>query len=355
MKRLVVSLLIVSILFGFSGCKKHYDVQYDNALDLEDTLNCNYNNATAGNSKFWITDHSVYYGNNVLVSGGYYKADINGREKLVSLRRPVANQIIVCDDMYMLDCFGPGEFQLHCYDAEKGKDLPLGSVEDVWSYFPLGEHVYYLLNHHTDGESYGQPFGVCSVSDGTFTMIEEYVFAAGVMDDSPVYMTAEGENFEIFAYQAVSGSKEQIGSFTFPISEVEGVADFTNFTSSQVVLTVYGEGNAAKLLCYDISKGKTTVHELPGDEAGLVSSVIAYEDYAFAIREEDTTSDNGVYTSTIYRINLKTGETTTISTVKGSVNSFVTSDECIYTLSDENAKEIYRYDASGNGSLAFKL
>lgn len=352
----MVSLLIMSILLGFSGCRKHFDIQYDNALHLEDTLNCNYNNATTGNSKFWITDHFVYYGYNALLASGYYRSTFNGREKILSLRLPVANQIIVYDDvMYMLDCSGPGEFQLHCYDVASGTDIPLGAVEDVWSYFPLNEHVYYLLNHHADGENYGQPFGVCSVADGTFTMIEEYVFAAGVMGNSPVYMMANREIFEIFSYQASSGSKELIGSFAFPISEEEGFADFTNFTSSQVILTVYGERNTAKLLCYDISNERMTVHELPGDEAGLVTSVIAYEDYAFAIREEDVTTDNGVYTSTIYRINLKTGETTTIATVKGSVSSFVTSDECIYIMSDGNRKEIYQYEISGNSSLAFKL
>ena len=356
MKRFVVILLLVSILLGLSGCKDRFGILQVGSIDLDDTLNCNYNNAIAGNSKFWIADRSVYYAYNALIYGGYVRSSSDGREKILSFWEPVANQIIVRNgELFMLDCYGPGIFKLHYYEPTSGTDTSLGMKEGVWSYFPLDEYVYYLLSHHEDGGRYGQPFGVCSLADGTSTIIEEYVFAAGVMGDSPVYVTEDGGEFEIFAYQPLSGLKEQIGSFSFPISEEEGFDYYANFTSSQVIFTVFGEDNAAKLLCYDVVDHQLSVHQLPGDDAGLVCSVIAYEDYAFAIRESNTTSSNEVYTSTIYRINLRTGETTTITSDKGSVNSFVTSDEYIYVISDENMKGIYRYDSSGNRELAFKL
>ena len=84
MKRFVVILLFVSILLGLSGCEDRFDIQQVGSINLDDTLNYNYNNAIAGNSKFWIADRSVYYAYNALIYGGYVRSSSDGREKILS-------------------------------------------------------------------------------------------------------------------------------------------------------------------------------------------------------------------------------------------------------------------------------
>lgn len=344
MRRLIFFGLIIGLIIMMGGCKS--DIQ----PAPKDMYRYNYNNVAANNSNFWLSENTLYYRRDTLLSSGYYMTAATGNKEIVSIDSGSPWKILEYENtLYLLDNLSPGVFRLHYYNMATGTDKSLGTLTGVYKYFVIGQYLYYL-QEADNGVEWIQSLWVCSLIDGTKKQIEYSVLGAGVIDDVPVYLTRDNENFSLHRYVAEKDIIELWAEFSFKLSAEEVIEEYINFTSQRIVLTVSDE-ITTKLVCYELNSGTLSTYSIEG----WVSSVIAYEKYAFIVLTETNSNEVRNWNNTIYQIGLETGSMKKLGQIRGSLNTFVRSDDAVYVVSSRNERTVYRYDASGHKTIAYRV
>lgn len=341
MKRLIAILLVLCIVMNFTGCIKHAEYL------PQDNINYNYNNISADNSSFWITNEAIYYIDAPLYAINYYSVESDGRKKITTAESAAFAKILPNDNMlYMLDWVDNTVYRLHSYDTDTGVHTVLDYLTNVYTYFVAGQNLYYLQDD-SDGESVIQSFNVYSLQDGASSCIAASVLTSGMIDDQPVYVVEQNTEISIYSYDDISGTSRLLDSFIYPLAEDERIGYNFNFTSNQFIFTVMSD-EAPRLVCYNFEADQ--IAEFNADNH--IYSVIAYENYAFmVVRISNETGNSNNWENAIFRISLQNGELEKIAEVGGMVDSFVASDDCVYINSTLDPDNIYRYDIDGTKAL----
>lgn len=345
MKKAALLLLVFSILLSLSGCSRYYPKE-------SDSFHYNYNNFSAKNFSLWLTEDACYG-----IQGGWSTVEYcavteHGIETIYTAESTTAKEVITYGNtLYMVDGLDGAGFWLHSYDMETETHTGLGSVSFLSTYFVVGNAMYYRQEYSAD-DQFLSPLWYYSMTDGSKVKIAESTLSAGVIDGVPAYIVQNENEFFIYLYDAQSGVSEQIGQFSCSISEDEGVDRYVNFTSEQVILSIsqsyYGE---CRLVCYNFKTGELVEHVI----SKWVTSVIAYENYAFVVAVDNISWDLEWWQSTVYRISLKDGNLQKITKMRGEVETFVPSDEYVFLRSINKQRKIYRCDAYGKKSLAYSF
>lgn len=337
MRRFVILLLALCLTLICAGCSntKLYIPQ--------ENINLNYNNVSAENSAFWLIDDACYYAHAPLYGLSYYAATQDGTERLFSADNAAFAKIQAYDQvLYMLDWVDDSVYRLHTYDLETEEHTVLEKrLSDVLSFFVLNGAVFYIQ------EGSERTLWVRSPKDGTKTQVAASVLSAGVMNGLPVYLVQENNKFRLYAYDLSSGISQHQGSFSCDIGPDEYAESYVNFAANCVLLTVSKDAHS-RLICYDLATDQTSEYSVDG----WVWSVIAYENYAFMVVVDDISAEADLWSSTLYRVSLTNGERENIAHLQGIVDTFVTSDECVYTVQSTDWNNIYRIDLNGEKTLA---
>ncbi len=341
MKRVAALITSIGLLLGFSGCSKYYPP------DPSEEFGYNYNNISAKNCAFWLTEEGLFGIENRLFSTKYYMVSENGIKDIFVSDKPNSSKVLPYQNrLYMLDWLDGSGYWLHFYDRDTETHTGLGSVSLVQRYFAVGENLYYW-QRYLDGENEVQPLWVCATGDGSKFKIAPSVLSAGVIGEMPAYIVQEDELFQIYVYDAETQTSELIGEFTSEIPELGGVDYFVNFTSEMVILFI-GRDDACKMVCYDLKESQLREYPM----TAWVGSFVAYEDYAFMVVTHDLEPEMEDWENTLFRVCLKDGTMEEVVQLRGIVETFVTSDDYVYVITSKNLKKLYRYDANGNRTLA---
>lgn len=339
----MVVLLLLYIMTVCSGCNKAYLYVYEN------NVNVNYNNISAKNSSFWLTADTGYYTSAPCYTINYFAVSGNHNQKLYSAHNAAFARIQAYDNMvYTLDWVDDTVYRLCSYNTDTKEHSVLAYPTNVQSYFVVGQYVYYTQECEANTGSV-QLFCAYSLADGTKKKIATSVLDAGVINSTPVYIIQENNDFQLYAYNPINGKSELMGSFSCPMTSDEYVEDFVNFTSDQVILTISKDAES-RVLCYDIGSGQVSENNV----AGWVWSLIAYDDYAFMIIIDDINEETQNWKSAMYRVQLHNGQMERITQLEGVVDTFVTSDQCVYVVQSTESDAIYRYDYTGEKALVGK-
>lgn len=340
MRRLVV-VLVIGIMMCFTACNR--DVRYTQQRDI----NLNYNNVTADNSFFWLTNDVNYFVRAPFMTINYYSITDGAQKKITSALNGTSAKIQAYQDqLLMLDLHNDNVYRLHSYDLDTGTHKILGYVENVHTFFKLDDRIFYLQEDYS-GDELSQALYVCDLDGETKTLILEDVFAAGVSNGKLVYLKRNQDEFAVYHYEDADGESRLLGRFACQVDEEkEYFESGVNFTSNQVILSVSGQ-TQSRLVCFDLRNGQVSEHMVEG----AIWSAIAYENYAFLIVLENPQLDTDEWVNLIVRVNLQDGAMETISEIHGGLtDSFVASDDCVY-VSNSLENGIYRIDADGSKSL----
>lgn len=341
MRKGIALILAICIAVCLAGCSKSY------SYTPQENIHFNYNNISADNSTFWLTEDSCYCPGSPLYFLYYYCINQSGRKMIESAGNAAFAVIQAYDNMvYMLDWTDDSTYKLHSYNTETGKHQDLIRLREGRSFFVVGENLYYF-QEHDNGVDMVQSLWVYSLTDGTSTAIASHVLDAGVMDGIPTYVTQNKDTVSIYAYDPNGDQSTLTGSFSCSLKHNEYVTDYVNFTDDQVIVTVLSD-SSSRILCYHCESGQLSEYQIDG----WLSSVIAYQEYAFVIKTYNTQShDSDDWDNTIYRVSLKDGSMDEIGSAKGLIDTFVASDDCVYAASYTDWDHIYRYDSDGNKTL----
>jgi hypothetical protein len=341
MRKGIAVILALIIMMSLSACTR--GVKYI----PQENLNFNYNNITADNSYFWLTNKEGYYSEAPFMTINYYSITNQGRRKITSASNGASAKVQAYDDqLLMLDFHNEDLYRLHSYDLDTGTHKILGYVENVHTFFKLYDRIFYLQEDYS-GDELCQALYVCDLDGDTKKLILEDVFAAGVSNGKLVYLKRNQNEFAVYHYEDADGESRLLGRFACQVDEEkEYIESGVNFTTNQVILTVSGQ-TQSRLVCFDLRNGQVFEHMVEG----LIWSAIAYENYAFLIVLENPQLDTDEWVNLIVRVNLQDGAMDTISEIHGGLtDSFVASDDCVY-VSNSLEGGIYRIDADGSKSL----
>lgn len=335
MKRIALFLLAVCLAFAFTGCSE------PQMYLPQENINLNYNNVSAENSNFWLTEDTCYYTHAPLYGLNYYAATQDGTEILLNTDTEAFAKIQAFDGLlYLLDWVNESDYRLHTYDPKTKEHTVLESrLTDVLSFFVVDGSVYYI-------QEGSQRSLWVRLEDGTNTRVAESVLSAGVMDGKAVYLVQEENEFLLYDYDLSSGLSRQLGSFSCEIESDEYAENAVSFTKDRVLLTVSKDAHS-RLICYDLSTGQTEEYAVDG----WLWSVIAYESYAFMVVVDDIDPEADLWNSTLYRVSLTDGKRETVAQLKGMVDTYVASDECVYIVQSTEHDRIYRMDLNGEKNL----
>lgn len=335
MKRFALLLLALCLVFAFTGCSE------PQVYLPQENINLNYNNVSAENSSFWLTENACYYAHAPLYGLNYYAATQDKTEILLNTDNAAFAKIQAYGRLlYMLDWVNGSDYRLHTYDPETKEHTVLESrLTDVLSFFVAERSVYYIQ----EGEQ--RSLWVRS-EDGINTQVAQSVLSAGVMDGKPVYLVQNGNEFRLYDYELSSGLSRQLGSFSCQIGFDEYAESAVSFTKDRVLLTVSKDAHS-RLICYEPATGQTEEYAVDG----WLWSVIAYEDYAFMVVVDDLAPETEFWNSALYRVALADGQQETIAQLKGMVDTYVASDECVYIVQSTDPNHIYRMDLNGEKTL----
>lgn len=335
MKRFVLLLLAVCLTLVCAGCAE------PQVYVPQENVNLNYNNVSAENSNFWLTDEACYYAHAPLYGLHYYAATQEGTKLLLNADNAAFAKIQAYGRLlYLLDWVNGSDYRLHTYDPETKEHTVLERrLTDVLSFFVVDGVVYYI-------QEGSQRSLWVRLEDGTNTQVAMSVLSAGVMDGKPVYLVQNEEKFLLYDYDLSSGLSRQLGSFICEIGLDECAESQVSFTKDRVLLTVSKDAHS-RLICHDLSTGQTEEYAVDG----WLWSVIAYESHAFMVVVDDIDPEADHWNSTLYRVSLTDGKRETVAQLKGVVDTYVTSDDCVYIVQSTEHNRIYRMDLSGEKSL----
>lgn len=335
MKRIALLVLALCLTFVFTGCSE------PQMYLPQENINLNYNNVSAENSNFWLTEDTCYYAHAPLYGLNYYAATQDGTNFLLSTDNGAFAKIQAYDGLlYMLDWVNGSDYRLHTYDPDTKEHTVLESrLTDVLSFFVVDGSVYYI-------QEGSQRSLWIRLEDGTNTRVAESVLSAGVMDGKPVYLVQKENEFLLYDYDLSSGLSRQLGSFSCEIEPYEYAENAVSFTKKRVLLTVSKDAHS-RLICYDLSTGQTKEYAVEG----WLWSVIAYENHAFMVVVDDIAPESDFWDSTLYRVSLADGKQETIAELKGIVDTYVASDDCVYIVQSIDHDRVYRMDLNGAKTL----
>ena len=343
MKRAIAAILAIFLIILCAGCGKTYLYVEQNDIQT------NYNNISANNSYFWLTEDAFYFPKAPLFDIKYYSISGDRCQKLYSAKNGAFARVQAYDGtLYTLDWVNEDIYRLSAYHTDTKERSTLLYPKNVTSYFAVGQYVYYSQDHETDTMPVRQ-FWVYSLEDKTEKEIAPSILSTGVMDGTPVYLVQENNDFRLYGYEPINGISELLGSFSCDIDTDEYIEDFVNFTSHQVILTLSKDAEA-RLFCYDIVSGQASQIHVDG----CVWSLIAYEDYAFMTIIDDITKEMDDRMNAICRINLHNGEMEEITQLQGIIDTYVASDDYVFVRQYSDNDAVYRYDCTGEKELVCK-
>lgn len=342
MKRGMAFLLIMSIMLGCTACMG------DRMFVPQENVNYNYNNISAENSGFWLTNDAVYYKDAPIWTLFYYSMTQSRRRSIACAGNAAFAKILEYEQtLYMLDWIDDSEYRLHSYDLETGQRREIAQLNEVRTFFVLNEYVYYLCEDFS-GDRIFPSFHACSLEDGSQRQIADAVLTAGVVDGSPVYVVQDDDRFSIWSYGVEKGASALLGDFEYQLGN-HYLSDGFSFTSERFIFTAESD-EADKLVCYDFMEDQVTEYPI-GD---WIYSAVAYEDYVFlVVCTEAETGDSDLWENVVYRLCLQDGSMEQVARLNGMVDTFVGADESVYVCTTLDWDHIYRYDADGTKTLAF--
>ena len=343
MRRILSVLVGVLLAISFSSCGnvRRYVKQ--------DNIHLNYNNISADNAYYWLTEDALYYSHAPFLTLRYYAMTPQGRKTITSAEQGAFAQIQAYGNtLYMLDFHenykGVSNYRLHTYDLTDGSKNEIGFIESVRSYFALDDWIFYTQENVAEDELVTALKAISSDGQKTLTVADS-ILAAGTVDNQPVYLKREGNAFSFYAYDTTQGQSILRSSFVLDLSAGAYLTPFYNFTSRYVVMATTHDENS-KLVCYDIETTQLT--EYPIDR--FIDSAIVYNEYAFIVVVDEYMDDTAQHENTVYRFRLADGHIEKITELNGMVFTFVASDEYVY-ISSLLDDDIYRFDASGEKTL----
>ena len=342
MKRVLMVILFLCVAVGCTGCQKNY------SYTSQENVNINYNNVSADNSFFWLTEDTCYYASAPVYFNNYYAITSEGRQKITSASSQSFAKILSYNNvLYMLDWQDGSVYRLHSYDLQTQEHSVLDYLENVLTYFVVDHTLYYIRTDHTE-ETQSNSLWAYSLMDDVTVQVAPNILRAGVMGSVPAYILREQDLYQIYTYDPVCNQSTPIGEFRYEFSEDDFWNLGANFTSDSLILSVTYDDSRSTIVCYDCNRNQLTEHPVDG----WVSSVIAYEDYAFmVVTDDDHDGDSDNDKNTISRICLADGTTEKIAEELGMLATYVASDNCVYVYSYTEAGNLYRYDADGTKDL----
>lgn len=335
------------MLMSFTSCGRNVKYTEQNGINL------NYNNISASDTTFWLTEDTLYYSSHKFLTPKFYSITKDGEKTIPTTEGNVGGHICAFGEyLYIpedIENVSPIKtiYKLRKYSVADEKDERCWEIENLVSFFALNDVLYYIQNNQDDNGTFSL-FAVSTNGDDKFEIAND-IFTFGVMDDYLVYIIRQGDEFSIYSFDAEKSKSELIANFNYKFSENEVLESSVNFTSNKVILTVTSETNS-KILVYNTDNKEIIEYE----QSGYLYSLIAYKNYAFLVivpqPEDDTSNQNNI----IYRISLQDGTTEKVTEIKGIVDQFVTSDEFVYLTTTED-DYLYRFEVDGKKSIVCKF
>lgn len=336
MKRYLAMCLCFCLLAALCGCgtQMYYVPQTG--------INLNYNNISAGGA-VWFDNDGIYYPSYDRLVLNIRSIDSSGKHRLTTADNTTSLQ--KHDDcLYWVDyALQPGVQKLMKYDLTAGKKTKVVefTCDDVFECYLVGEYIY-AMTSTIDKYSHRYNAVMISVQTGDVVDIAKDIFACGVHGDCFYYLVTSGSMMQVYSYDRNKRTSIPLGSFEPELSISEYCYEWVNFTSDSV-------------LFYSIADEESRIHRYDYLQdiyifqpvSGFIYSLVAYDEYAFMLVNDQWDEENEDMLSSLYHIELDLLSMERIDEgLRAYDDLFVTSDQDLY-LFDSDEDKFYHYTGDG--------
>ena len=312
-QRLVAAILVLVLLEGCTAIPQNF------IYEPKGEININYNSIY--DSEFAIAKDAAYYSHLPIYTKYLLRLSEKGETKITSRDCNTMYDIQLQNDKvyYLSGAKNPPVSltdtdtsysleDLCSYDPATNQIQHIMYLGDVWRYMVYRDYVFWQSD-------YDSPLYFSPLQNQKTVKICDSVTTFGVMGDKIVYVTPTDDKYNLYTYNITQQSFTFLGAFKgYPYSA--GYQILFNFISDKVIHWGYQESS---ILFYDWKTDTVQTIQVEGE----ISHFTAYENYAFYVVNDGTWN-------TLYRMDLKTGNSEKVAQ-KEKINFIVvTSDNDVY-------------------------
>ena len=323
-QRLIAAILVLVLLEGCTAIPQNF------IYEPKGEININYNNIY--DSEFAIAKDAAYYSHLPIYTKYLLRLSEKGETKITSRAYNTMYDIQLQNDKvyYLSGAKNPPvsltdtdtSYRLEdlcSYDPATNQIQHIMYLGDVWRYMVYRDYVFWQSD-------YDSPLYFSPLQNQKTVKICDSVTTFGVMGDKIVYVTPTDDGFSLYHYSIEQRIAICLGKFQDPPSDYvkefeELPPDYAmrihfNFTSDK---TIHCDIFESSILFYDWKTNTVQTIQVEGE----ISHFTAYENYAFYVVNDGTWN-------TLYRMDLKTGNSEKVAQKEKIKFIVVTSDNDVY-------------------------